>query len=85
MPAHKKGWVASKNKSQKGVTSKKGKIHTCNVEIVIMLGRRRGGRWVQKFTAQGCVASLSKQTSKRETRDKIATYDWTRESEKGNV
>ena len=50
-----------------------------------MLGRRRGGRWVQKFTAQGCVASLSKQTSKRETRDKIATYDWTRESEKGNV
>ena len=47
-----------------------------------MLGRRRGGRWVQKFTAQGCVASLSKQTSKRETRDKIATYDWTERARK---
>ena len=42
-----------------------------------MLGGRRGGRMVQKITAQGCVASLSKQTSKRETRDNIRTYDWT--------
>ena len=49
-----------------------------------MLGGRRGGRWVQNITAQGCVASLSKQTLKRETRDKIATSDWIIESAKGN-
>ena len=38
--------------------------------------------FLQKFTAQGCVASLSKQTSKRETPDKIATYDWTERARK---
>ena len=38
----------------------------------------------KKIISQGCEASLSKQTSKRETPDKIATYDWIRESEKGN-